>query len=291
MIKINAMEIIHSTESLENKLSVLKQNGKTIGFVPTMGALHKGHISLVKKSKESDCVTVVSIFVNPTQFNDPEDFKNYPLLVDEDINKLKEVMNEKDILFIPSVKDMYPTEESKSLDIDLRGLDSYMEGKYRQGHFNGVVTVVNRFFEMVKPHKAYFGLKDFQQLAIINQLVKERNIPIEIVPCEIVRESDGLAMSSRNMLLLPEKRKASVTISQALFESQKMASSKSISEIKEFVIQQINSNEHLEVEYFEIADYYSLKPLNDWSEAESYRGCVAVKAGNVRLIDNVGFRE
>ncbi len=285
------MDIIHSTEGLQKKLAVLKSNDKTIGFVPTMGALHMGHLSLVQSSKASDDVTVVSIFINPTQFNDLEDYNNYPLIVDEDISKLKNVLDDKDILYMPSVKDMYPTEESKILSLDLDGLDLYMEGSSREGHFSGVVTVVNRFFEMVKPNRAYFGLKDFQQLAIIEQLVKQKNLDVEIVPCEIVREKDGLAMSSRNMLIQPEKRKSAAFISEILNKSKEFAIENEITDVKEFVINSINANEHLDVEYFEIADYNTLKPINSWADAEKYRGCVAVKVGKVRLIDNIGYKE
>lgn len=266
-------------------LNNYKAQGKTIGFVPTMGALHKGHLSLVTISKQNTDITVVSIFVNPTQFNDKNDLKNYPKTLDNDLRMLKQAGC--DIVFVPSEGEVYPEPDSRVFDLGY--LNTVMEGKHRAGHFNGVAQVVTKLFTFVSANKAFFGDKDFQQLAVIKKIVKDYNFNIEIVPCPIVREPDGLAMSSRNMLLNAQQREASVEISRVLFEAKKIFAKMTVSELEKWVIYTINLNPLLEVEYFEIVDDTELKPIISWNEPKNKVGCVAVRVGNIRLIDNVRF--
>ena len=279
------MEILKTISSIKTVIEFLKNKGKTIGFVPTMGALHKGHISLVNYAKAGNDYVVVSIFVNPTQFNDKNDLKNYPRTLDSDAEKLKNAGV--DFLFVPTEHEMYPEPDTRTFNFGQ--LDKVMEGKHRPGHFNGVAQIVSKLFDAVMPHKAYFGEKDFQQLAIIQQLAKELNYNIEIVPCPIVRESDGLAMSSRNALLSPAQRMNAALISKTLFESVKMAKTQSLSSLKNWVCTTINENSELEVEYFEIVDDKYLQPITSWEEKNNKVGCIAVKVGKVRLIDNIKY--
>ncbi len=281
------MEIYKSREQVNNRINQLKQQGKIIGFVPTMGALHQGHLSLIRCSKKQDDITVVSIFVNPTQFNDPKDLERYPRMLDKDIEKLE---NENvDILFAPDEKEMYPEPDTRVFDFGY--LDKILEGKYRPGHFNGVAQIVSKLFQTIPAHHAYFGKKDYQQYLIVKQLV-EKYMPelnIEIIPCPIIREPDGLAMSSRNLLLTPDQRKSATLISQTLFKAKQMAQNSSVDQVKNFVINTINKDPNLNVEYFEICDAQSLKPINNWNEAPHVIGLIAVYDGPIRLIDNIEF--
>ncbi|MCX7986100.1 MAG: pantoate--beta-alanine ligase [Bacteroidales bacterium] len=276
------MEVFYTINSLRYYLD---QVDKKVGFVPTMGALHEGHLSLVRYCKANNDVTVVSIFVNPTQFNDKEDLANYPRTLEKDLQMLQK--EGVDVVFCPSVDEMYPEPDTRTFD--LGGLDKMMEGAFRPGHFNGVVQIVTKLFEVVRPQTAYFGEKDFQQLTIIRYVVNQLQIPVQIVSCPIVREPDGLAMSSRNLLLGENERKAAPLISQVLFKAKNLKGNYSVEELKNWVINQINSNPYLKVEYFEIVDDVSLRPVSRWDEPVAKVGCIAVRAGKIRLIDNVRF--
>lgn len=262
-----------------------KEEGKQIGFVPTMGALHQGHVSLVKKALIDNDIVVVSIFVNPTQFNDQNDLKNYPRTLDKDALLLESVGC--NAIFAPDVNEIYPEPDTRVFDFS--PLDRPMEGAYRPGHFNGVGQIVSKLFNIVMPHRAYFGEKDFQQLAIIQKMVRDMNLPITIIPCPIVREADGLALSSRNTLLSSEQRAIAPLISQTLFEAVKQAPSKSVSDVKQWVIDTLNAVEGFEVDYFEIVDSKDLTSVKDWEQNGDKQGCIAVKVGSIRLIDNVRF--
>lgn len=279
------MEIFTKKDELNSAVKNLKKKGKSIGFVPTMGALHRGHLSLIECSNSRNDITVVSIFVNPTQFNNKNDLKNYPRDLSKDLRLLNNMPCQ--IVFTPTVEEMYPQEDTRTFDFG--NLDKIMEGKHREGHFNGVAQIVSKLFETVEPDNAYFGQKDFQQLAIIKQLVK-KYMPqsgINIVGCPIVREREGLALSSRNELLTPEQRKHATLISQTLFKIESLSASKSVIEVKQWVTDQINQNPCLEVEYFEIADANSLKAVQNWDKSNEIVCCIAVFAGQVRLIDNI----
>jgi pantoate--beta-alanine ligase len=279
------MKVVQTALQLRETLHDPRSAQQSIGFVPTMGALHEGHLSLVRQCKSRNDITVVSIFVNPTQFNDKGDLRNYPRTPGNDIDMLRDAGC--DVVFMPDEHEMYPEPDTRNFSFG--ELERVMEGLHRPGHFNGVAQVVTRFFQMVEPHRAYFGLKDFQQLAIIRKVVKDYGIPVEIVPCPIVRESDGLAMSSRNMLLDPEQRLHAVQISRTLFTAQGMAGEKSVDEVRRFVTGTINADPLLETEYFEICDDTTLQPVQSWDEPGAKVGCVAVKVGRIRLIDNVSF--
>ncbi len=280
------MKIIKEKNELQAEIEKLKFSGQTVGFVPTMGALHAGHIALVDRSVAENDFTVVSIFVNPTQFNNPVDLEKYPRNLENDILLLQNSGCK--ILFIPTVKEMYNSNElDKTFSFDFGGLDKVMEGKFRPGHFNGVVQVVSKLFDLVKPNRAYFGEKDFQQLAIIHRMVELMNYPVEIVDCAIIREKSGLAMSSRNERLNDVQRKKAAHISQVLFESLKFIPHKSPKEVISWVIDSINQINGLEVEYYDIVDSKTLKPKDDWSNNNI--GCIAVYCGEVRLIDNIRY--
>jgi len=280
------MRIIRLKTELQAEIKALKSAGKTIGFVPTMGALHNGHKALVIQSVAENDICIVSIFVNPTQFNNSADLEKYP----RDLNRDAEMLNEVgcSIVFAPEAADMYNDEELNNRFLfDFGGLDTVMEGKFRPGHFNGVVQIVSKLFQLVSPTKAYFGEKDFQQLAIIHRMTQILNFDIEIVDCPIIREPSGLAMSSRNERLSDEQRKKAIEISKVLFESRNFVPKLSPSELTQWVIDKINSVDGLEVEYYEIADSNTLQTVNSWMEPAV--GCVAVFCGEVRLIDNVRY--
>jgi len=279
------MKILVTIAEIKNEIVTLKKAGKAIGFVPTMGALHAGHISLAEQCKKENDICVASIFVNPTQFNDKEDLKNYPRTFEKDSAMLDAAGC--DIIFHPDVREMYPQEDKRIFNFS--PLDSVMEGAHRPGHFNGVGQIVSKLFDAVMPHRAYFGEKDFQQLAIIKKMVKDMGYAINIVPCPIVREPDGLAMSSRNMLLSPEHRKAAPVIFRTLSHSQELIKKMSVSELKKYIVDEINKNPLLCVEYFDIVNDLTLMPVSSWSEDCGKQGCIAVKAGKIRLIDNVKY--
>ena len=279
------MKIISAINELQNHLRKMQA---PIGFVPTMGALHDGHLSLVKSAVQKCPVVVVSIFVNPAQFNDKNDLKNYPRTPDSDIHLLKKVLRETDLVFIPSIKEIYPEEDKRVFHFG--NLDKVMEALYRPGHFNGVAQVVSRLFDIVKPDIAWFGLKDFQQLAVIKALVKQTGSKVRIIGNPIIREKDGLAMSSRNCLLEPEIRRHAGIIYKTISEVTDMVKNTGISEIKSYVTGSINKVQGFNVEYFEIVDEDELIPLatrTDLKKGKRYFGCIAVKAGKIRLIDNI----
>jgi pantoate--beta-alanine ligase len=278
------MFLTETITGLKNRLDEINRVG-TIGFVPTMGALHAGHISLVEKAVSETEIVVVSIFVNPTQFNDPKDLERYPRTLNADLKLLEKTGCQ--IIFAPTAKEIYPEPDSRMFEFG--ALETVMEGKHRPGHFNGVAQVVSKLFDIVQPGKAYFGLKDFQQLAVIKEMVAQLNIPVEIVPCPIVREDSGLAMSSRNELLTADERKNAAVISQTLFETQKLTRQKSVRELAEWITSTINKNRYLNVEYVEIVDDRQLQPIKSWEENGGKVCCVAVFCGKVRLIDNIVF--
>ena len=277
------MLIFRSREKIEEYLAGKRAEKNTVGFVPTMGALHAGHLSLIGYSKEKNDITVCSIFVNPTQFNNPTDLEKYPRSTDDDIEKLKWV--DCDILLLPEVEDIYP-EGQKTEVFDFGSIETVMEGEHRPGHFNGVGTVVSKFFDILKPTSAYFGEKDYQQYAIINKLVDLKSYSVEVVPCPILRETDGLAMSSRNVRLTPEERKAAPIIHQALTFAQENYEHFTPKDLKQRVTKLVEKSQYLEVEYVEISDANSLKSIAQYTDSKSCRIFIAVFAGNVRLIDN-----
>jgi pantoate--beta-alanine ligase len=280
------MKIIKLKNDISAEIQAIKSVGKTIGFVPTMGALHEGHLALVKRAVAENDVCIVSVFVNPTQFNNASDLEKYPRNLNRDAEMLKNVGCE--FIFAPEPTEIYQDSELKnSFDFDFAGLDSVMEGKFRPGHFNGVVQIVSKFFQLILPDKAYFGEKDFQQLAIIHRMVKIMNFNIEIIDCAIVRESSGLAMSSRNERLTPDQRKKAVEISKVLFESRNFAAQFSLKELANWVIERINDVAELKVEYYEIVNSITLQTATTWSEPTV--GCIAVFCGEVRLIDNIRY--
>ncbi|MDR1156278.1 MAG: pantoate--beta-alanine ligase [Bacteroidales bacterium] len=276
------MEVIETKEALTQALQHCRDSRISIGFVPTMGALHPGHISLVERCRKENGVVVVSIFVNPTQFNDQSDLANYPRTLEEDLYKLSSAGC--DYVFAPSVEEMYPEEDTRVFDFGM--LDKVMEGAYRPGHFNGVAQIVSRLFDAVQPDKAYFGEKDFQQLAIIRRMVAMMNDPIRIVGCPIVREADGLAMSSRNMRLTPEQRKNALEIAHTLLACREKIGCVPLGELKKWVVDRINHTPGLRTEYFDIVDRDSLQPVSEYKE-NALQACIAVYAGAVRLIDNI----
>lgn len=255
----------------------------TVGFVPTMGALHHGHISLIERAKKENDLCVCSIFVNPIQFNNPDDFKRYPVQTEKDILKLKDAGC--DVLFSPDKDEMYPVPVDTKYDFG--ELEKVMEGAFRPGHFNGVAIVVKRLFEIIEPDKAYFGEKDYQQLQIIRMLVKKENIPVTIVPCQIIRDADGLALSSRNALLSGHERAVAPKIAAIINECSSLAPQMSVPEVKSYVQSKIRAVPEFKLEYFEIADGTTLQPVCAWSESDHIRAFIAVYLHNVRLIDNV----
>ena len=284
------MQIITTKKELLAVVKACKQERKTIGLVPTMGALHEGHASLVKRAVNENNVCFVSVFVNPTQFNNKEDLEKYPRNINRDAELLSSIGA--DFVFAPTPEEMYSQEEmSTTFQFDFAGLDQVMEGKMRPGHFNGVVQVVSRLFYLVQPDKAYFGEKDFQQLAIIHHMVERSSMAgtfgkLQIIGCPIVREKSGLALSSRNERLSPEEKETALAISKTLFESLKWAKSASVAEVQQRVIDTITAVEGLEVEYYEIVDQTTLLPTNTFDHAI---GCVTVYCGPVRLIDNIKY--
>lgn len=281
------MKVIHTIKDLQAELSVLKAQGKKVGLVPTMGALHAGHASLVKRSVNENEVTVVSVFVNPTQFNDKNDLVKYPRTLDADC-KLLEACGAT-YAFAPSVEEMYPEPDTRQFSY--APLDIVMEGAFRPGHFKGVCQIVSKLFEAVKPHRAYFGEKDFQQLAIIREMVRQMQFDLEIVGCPIVREEDGLALSSRNARLSAEERENALKISQTLFKSRTFAATHTVGETLKFVEDAIAAVPGLRLEYFEIVDGNTLQKVDNWNQTSYVVGCITVFCGDVRLIDNIKYKE
>lgn len=281
------MKLIQTIQELRTELDALRKEGKTIGLVPTMGALHAGHASLVKRAVAENDVVVVSDFVNPTQFNDKNDLLKYPRTLDADCKLLEECGAS--FVFAPSVEEIYPEPDTRQFNY--APLDTVMEGKFRPGHFNGVCQIVSKLFLIVEPTRAYFGEKDFQQLAIIREMVRKYPFNLEIVGCPIVREADGLALSSRNARLSDEQRIQALQISKTLFASVEYAQTHTLAETKAFVESAISIAEGLRLEYFEIVDGNSLQTVCDWKDSSYIVGCITVFCGEVRLIDNIKYKE
>lgn len=280
------MRIVKTINELISLVNELKADNKTIGFVPTMGALHEGHLTLVRQCVAENEVCIVSVFVNPTQFNNKADLEKYPRNVEKDAQLLEEAGCA--YVFAPSAEEMYSTDElEKTFEFDFGGMDRLMEGKFRPGHFNGVVQVVSKLFKLVQPDKAYFGKKDFQQLAIIHRMVRLMHFPVEVVDCPIVRETSGLAMSSRNERLSASERDTAANIYRILNESRNLTDKMSPGELTQWVTDEVNNAGGLSVEYFDIADRETLITIDRW-QPESI-GCIAVFCGEVRLIDNIEY--
>ncbi|HTG66308.1 MAG TPA: pantoate--beta-alanine ligase [Flavobacterium sp.] len=282
------MPIFNGKAALMNFLNSIKTSDSTIGFVPTMGALHQGHLSLMQQSLAENTITVVSIFVNPTQFNNPEDLEKYPRTLEQDTQKIAQ-LNETIIIYAPSVEDIYEGNVS-SQNFDFDGLENQMEGKFRPGHFNGVGTIVKRLFEIVSPTNAYFGEKDFQQLQIVKKMVAKNHLAVNIVGCEIYREANGLAMSSRNERLSASERENAAIIYQTLLEAKEKFKTQDCDEVKEWVKNVFDSNSIFDLEYFEIAEEETLLPCLNQSKNKNYRAFIAVFVNNIRLIDTISLK-
>jgi len=282
------VDIYHKKSNLNVVIENFKSQKLSVGLVPTMGALHPGHLSIIKRAVKENNKVIVSVFVNPTQFDNKEDLDKYPRTLETDIELLKTISKDNLIIYAPNVEDVYGN-DVKSIDFDFDGLEKPMEGKYRLGHFDGVGTIVKRLFEIVRPDKAYFGEKDFQQLMIIKKLVEKLSLPIQIIPCEIHREEDGLAMSSRNMRLKPELRKEAPFIYKILKAAKTKFVDKSAKEVVDWVEKQFEKNKSLKLEYFTIAEANTLKTFKRKSKYKSYRAFIAVYAEDIRLIDNIAL--
>jgi pantoate--beta-alanine ligase len=278
------METITNSEELRRALGSRDRSG--IGFVPTMGALHAGHRSLVERARRECATVVVSVFVNPTQFNDKTDLKNYPRTPEADLRLLEEVGA--DYVFMPSVEEVYPEPDTRTFDFGM--IDKVMEGATRPGHFNGVAQVVSRLFDLVKPAKAYFGEKDFQQIAVIREMVRQLRIPVEIIPCPIVRGEDGLALSSRNTLLDTDHRTAAPYVYKVLKAAVEKSHQTTPDQLAAWVTAQVESNPLLKVIYFQVVDAATMQQVRTWEESPAIQGCIAVQAGDIRLIDNIKLR-
>ena len=278
------METITNSEELRRALGSRDRSG--IGFVPTMGALHAGHRSLVERARRECATVVVSVFVNPTQFDDKTDLKNYPRTPEADLRLLEEVGA--DYVFMPSVEEVYPEPDTRTFDFGM--IDKVMEGATRPGHFNGVAQVVSRLFALVKPAKAYFGEKDFQQIAVIREMVRQLRIPVEIIPCPIVRGEDGLALSSRNTLLDTDHRTAAPYIYKVLKAAVEKSHQTTPDQLAAWVTAQVESNPLLKVIYFQGVDAATMQQVRTWEESPAIQGCIAVQAGDIRLIDNIKLR-
>ena len=281
------MEIISTVAALREAVAKAKAESLTVGLVPTMGALHAGHLSLIERARKECGFVVVSVFVNPTQFNNPDDLRTYPRTVEADCAKLEEAGV--DVAFIPSVDEIYPEPDTRVFD--LGPVAEVMEGAMRPGHFNGVAQIVSKLFDYVQPDKAYFGEKDFQQIAVIRRMVEIEGFNVEIVPCPIKREADGLAMSSRNVRLTPEQRELAPVIHQVLTDNADMAKDGlDLQSLRDMVVEELNSYDGMEVEYYEIVDPITLQPLENWADAKNGAvGCITVWLGDVRLIDNIKY--
>ena len=279
------MNIYKSIEDLQAFVEAERAKGLRIAFVPTMGALHAGHLSLVRRALSECDRCIVSVFVNPTQFNDPRDLETYPRTLEADSTLLASVGAS--ALFAPEVSTIYPEEDTRTFEVG--AVAEVMEGRYRPGHFNGVMQVVSRLFDIVRPDCAYFGEKDFQQIAVIRAMVRLIGSPVKIIACPIVREADGLALSSRNVRLSAEERREAPQIYRILSESRSWAKDMSPQQVIEQVTEQINAVPHLRVEYFEIVDTDSLQPIASWSDSPAPHGCITVYCGEVRLIDNIAY--
>ena len=280
------MKVFKTKTELKTYFNRYSSKNFTIGFVPTMGALHNGHLSLIKESIKNNQITVASIFVNPTQFDKKEDLENYPRTLESDLSMLQGVSC--DIAFIPSIEEIYAnTVGANHFEFD--GLEIQMEGKFRKGHFNGVGTIVKKLFEIVTPTNAYFGEKDFQQLQIIRKMVQKNQLPVSVIGCPIFREENGLAMSSRNQLLSEKEKEEGAIIYEILHEVKQLINKESIEKINSWVAAQFDKNPLFELEYFVIADEETLIPASTISSNKNYRAFIAVHAGKVRLIDTTAL--
>ncbi|MBD5217101.1 MAG: pantoate--beta-alanine ligase [Bacteroidales bacterium] len=282
------MKIIRKVAELEDFIADARAHGLKVGLVPTMGALHDGHLSLVKKAVSENEVAVASVFVNPTQFNNPDDLATYPRNEEADFRLLEEAGIS--AVFAPSVEEIYPAGADEGHVFDLGEVAEVMEGKFRPGHFQGVAQIVSKLFRLVAPDRAYFGEKDFQQIAVIRRMAATEGIDVDIVACPICREEDGLALSSRNALLRPEERKVAPGIHEALAESVEYSRDHSLQATHDSVVERINAIPFCEVEYFEIVDGQTLKHLEDWDDSDDIVGCITVYCGKVRLIDNIRYK-
>lgn len=288
-IAYSRMKVIDNIVGLQNELFEARKKGKSIGLVPTMGALHEGHASLVKRSVKENGITIVSVFLNPTQFNDKNDLERYPRTLDRDCTLTDECGA--DIVFAPSVKEMYPTPDTRTFDFP--PVTTVMEGAHRPGHFNGVCQVVSRLFYIVRPDRAYFGEKDWQQIAVVKELVRYIGAAVTIVECATIREEDGLAKSSRNALLTASERAIAPRIYSVLGESVAFSQSHSPKETHDYVIKNIDKEDGLRVEYFSIVNGNTLTDVSSWDESNYIVGCITVYCGNtpIRLIDHITYRK
>lgn len=282
------MQIIRSVDELVGYVAIQKNHHHSIGLVPTMGALHAGHLSLVKRAVEENDVVIVSVFVNPTQFNNPNDLATYPRCEDEDARLLAGAGAT--VAFMPSVEEMYPDGQKSDYVFELGSAAEVMEGKFRPGHFQGVAQIVSRLLRLARPDRAYFGEKDFQQIAVIRNMVESEHIDVEIIACPIKRADDGLALSSRNALLTEEQRRRAPEIYSALRDSVEYSKSHSVRATHDSVVERIDAVPEMQVEYFEIVDARTLLPVEEWDESPSIVGCITVYNGEVRLIDNIRYR-
>lgn len=279
------MERITTVAVLREVVDAARANGKSVGLVPTMGALHVGHISLVERCVAENDITVVSVFVNPTQFNDKRDLELYPRTPEEDCAMLEKAGCT--YVFTPSVEEVYPEPDTRVFELGT--VAEVMEGRFRPGHFNGVAQIVSKLFAMVSPHRAYFGEKDFQQIAVIRAMAAQLQFDIDIIACPIVREEDGLALSSRNTRLTAEQRRNAPRIAETLFKSRTFAQSHTVEETIRYVVDTINTVPEMRVEYYEIVDGNTLLPVENWSDSNFVVGCITVYNGEVRLIDNIAY--
>lgn len=281
------MRVVKTISELKSLISGYKQENKTVGLVPTMGALHVGHKSLVDRARKENDIVVVSVFVNPTQFNNKQDLATYPRTEERDCALLEAAGC--DVVFMPAVEEVYPEPDNRQFD--LGAVAEVMEGAHRPGHFNGVAQIVSKLFGFVEPDRAYFGEKDFQQIAVIRKMVQLEGFKLQIVACPIKREDDGLALSSRNVRLTAEQRQLAPNIYRVLKESCNFAKSHTVAETEKFVVDSLNALPQMEVEYYSIVDALTMQPVSDWADADSITGCITVYCGEVRLIDNIAYKK
>lgn len=281
------MRVVKTISELKSLISGYKQENKTVGLVPTMGALHAGHKSLVDRARKENDIVVVSVFVNPTQFNNKQDLATYPRTEERDCALLEAAGC--DVVFMPAVEEVYPEPDNRQFD--LGAVAEVMEGAHRPGHFNGVAQIVSKLFCFVEPDRAYFGEKDFQQIAVIRKMVQLEGFKLQIVACPIKREDDGLALSSRNVRLTAEQRQLAPNIYRVLKESCNFAKSHTVAETEKFVVDSLNALPQMEVEYYSIVDALTMQPVSDWADADSITGCITVYCGEVRLIDNIAYKK
>lgn len=281
------MRVVKTISELKSLISGYKQENKTVGLVPTMGALHAGHKSLVDRARKENDIVVVSVFVNPTQFNNKQDLVTYPRTEERDCALLEAAGC--DVVFMPAVEEVYPEPDNRQFD--LGAVAEVMEGAHRPGHFNGVAQIVSKLFGFVEPDRAYFGEKDFQQIAVIRKMVQLEGFKLQIVACPIKREDDGLALSSRNVRLTAEQRQLAPNIYRVLKESCNFAKSHTVAETEKFVVDSLNALPQMEVEYYSIVDALTMQPVSDWADADSITGCITVYCGEVRLLDNIAYKK